>query len=944
MSYRASDKETDDYDYSDDSFDSEDEKPARRTQSLNRARKTTAPKKDDSRGKGRGKGRGKQRSTSQVTPRVDPVVQRVLSARKLRINELRNNMEDLVKQIEDLREENKLLKKTQYRQEKALNRFDERESDLPQIMQRHNNETRTMREQLKKTKDKYDRTDRYLRDAEDELEKVKNKVKKYKRLVDENDLMERDDLQTKVKKAEIDIEEKEVKIKDLERHVTHLSKNHRHELGIEMARTRDTKKQMETLREENERLERQLKEKVKELEMKNIYANRMSKPGSRMMPNSYSGTPMRQQSPSSPRRRRPPSVHDLNPREKVKLYEERRKEEERKQRESASPIPRLRFSRESKEYEKGDDSPTSEKRAVKSKATPGYRGGSLSPRKPVSTEPVASKKEDYSSKAWRSSRQGQSEKPKGSERLSDTHRSFLYNDKKNKAGDKSSKFSWGADDSYGGNKTPSSRGHNDDNERAPSAGSKEWERIEEDTDDTYSKPFRFQDQTSPKKSPRHEKSTFTASEKKWPWEKSSDNTHNVSKKPPVGSTRIYASPPVGKSRYKSVSKTSTLASTSTYTAGETEQQQKVLEEKDARERGRKFQQEQEEEFKRKERWEHMERVRLDQEEREQEEREKQERRRRDREGQEQREREEKDRREAEEWKMKLEREQMKREAEELKREQEDRQRRERERKEQERRAEEERERIQRDQQMDEERRKKDSLLAKLRDIDDGKKTKREESHDPVFLTNKTDSDVESITSSKKSYQFTKPVENLHHGKWSHEDVTIPYLEKQKKKKEKDDDVGAYQPSFGRRGDTKKTGKKTGGDVVFNDDFAKPPKHRENKKKNLMADLFGNQPTTNTSNNNDEDIFNSTNFDKKKTNTAKLSLFDDEPKQTTTKRENSLSLFGGGSALLDDDDTTKTKDSSKLLPRRQRHSTTTFQSRPMVTAVDNYDDDIEEVIL
>ncbi|XP_021366836.1 lebercilin-like isoform X5 [Mizuhopecten yessoensis] len=743
MSYRASDKETDDYDYSDDSFDSEDEKPARRTQSLNRARKTTeevylgkkaSPKKDDSRGKGRGKGRGKQRSTSQVTPRVDPVVQRVLSARKLRINELRNNMEDLVKQIEDLREENKLLKKTQYRQEKALNRFDERESDLPQIMQRHNNETRTMREQLKKTKDKYDRTDRYLRDAEDELEKVKNKVKKYKRLVDENDLMERDDLQTKVKKAEIDIEEKEVKIKDLERHVTHLSKNHRHELGIEMARTRDTKKQMETLREENERLERQLKEKVKELEMKNIYANRMSKPGSRMMPNSYSGTPMRQQSPSSPRRRRPPSVHDLNPREKVKLYEERRKEEERKQRESASPIPRLRFSRESKEYEKGDDSPTSE------------------------------------------------------------------------------------------------------------------------------------------------------------------------------------------------------------------QQQKVLEEKDARERGRKFQQEQEEEFKRKERWEHMERVRLDQEEREQEEREKQERRRRDREGQEQREREEKDRREAEEWKMKLEREQMKREAEELKREQEDRQRRERERKEQERRAEEERERIQRDQQMDEERRKKDSLLAKLRDIDDGKKTKREESHDPVFLTNKTDSDVESITSSKKSYQFTKPVENLHHGKWSHEDVTIPYLEKQKKKKEKDDDVGAYQPSFGRRGDTKKTGKKTGGDVVFNDDFAKPPKHRENKKKNLMADLFGNQPTTNTSNNNDEDIFNSTNFDKKKTNTAKLSLFDDEPKQTTTKRENSLSLFGGGSALLDDDDTTKTKDSSKLLPRRQRHSTTTFQSRPMVTAVDNYDDDIEEVIL
>lgn len=71
-------------------------------------------------------------------------------------------------------------------------------------------------------------------------------------------------------------------------------------------------------------------EKVKELDLRNIYSNRML--GSRMLPNSYSGTPMRNQSPTSPRRRAP-SVHDLSSREKVRLYEERRREEERKQRE-----------------------------------------------------------------------------------------------------------------------------------------------------------------------------------------------------------------------------------------------------------------------------------------------------------------------------------------------------------------------------------------------------------------------------------------------------------------------------------------------------------------------------------------------------------------------------------------------------------------------------------
>lgn len=340
----------------------------------------------------------------------------------------------------------------------------------------------------------------------------------------------------------------------------------------------------------------------------------------------------------------------------------------------------------------------------------------------------------------------------------------------------------------------------------------------------------------------------------------------------------------------------------------------------------------------KQRWEQMELARQHQEEREVEEREDKERRQQEREERERKEREEKDRQEAEEWKMKLERERMKREAEERQQEEEERQRRDRERAEQERRAEEERKQLRMDEQLAEERHKKDLLLAKLRDIDDGKKAEKE--RDTFFLTSKADSDVGSTTSSRKSYQFTRPVENLHEGKWSHEDVTIPYLEKQKKRKEKEGENGSYQPSFGRRGEAKKSNDKKPGEVVFNSDFAKPPKPQE-KKKDLMANLFGKDATTKANNNLNDDIFSSSTFDKKQTNPAKLSLFDDEPKQTTN-RENSLSLFGGGSALLDDE--LSPNDSSKLLPRRQRHTTTTFQSRPAVTAVDNYDDDIEEVIL
>ena len=62
-------------------------------------------------------------------------------------------------------------------------------------------------------KEKHDKTDRYLRDAEDELERVKKKMTKYKKMCDEKELPEREELARKVTKAELDMEEKDVKIR-----------------------------------------------------------------------------------------------------------------------------------------------------------------------------------------------------------------------------------------------------------------------------------------------------------------------------------------------------------------------------------------------------------------------------------------------------------------------------------------------------------------------------------------------------------------------------------------------------------------------------------------------------------------------------------------------------------------------------------------------------------
>lgn len=72
-----------------------------------------------------------------------------------------------------------------------------------------------------------------------------------------------------------------------------------------------------------------LQEKEKELEIKNIYSNRVV--GGRRFPNSYSGTP--HDTPPPKPRRRAPSLHDLTPREKMKIYEEKRRLEEKKKQE-----------------------------------------------------------------------------------------------------------------------------------------------------------------------------------------------------------------------------------------------------------------------------------------------------------------------------------------------------------------------------------------------------------------------------------------------------------------------------------------------------------------------------------------------------------------------------------------------------------------------------------
>ena len=212
----------------------------------------------------------------------------------------------------------------------------------------------------------------------------------------------------------------------------------------------------------------------------------------------------------------------------------------------------------------------------------------------------------------------------------------------------------------------------------------------------------------------------------------------------------------------------------------------------------------------------------------------------------------------------------------------------------------------------EEREKKDLLLARMKAIDEGIASSGSEKSSP--------------SPSRKQYHHTQPIKNLHVGKPAYDDTGF---HSRSKKNTPDPSIiqEAYQPSFSS------PNRKT--DQV--------------KKEHLMESLFG-SPNSTEKQNSSSDLFTALESASKKSTKKKQLLpwehknQGDQSNKGESHRENSSTmLFAGGAAFLEDD---KSSDfsSTKLLPRRPRGPVSTLHNKPSVSAVDSIDDDIEEVII
>nr|XP_060608934.1 lebercilin [Anolis sagrei ordinatus]XP_060608935.1 lebercilin [Anolis sagrei ordinatus]XP_060608936.1 lebercilin [Anolis sagrei ordinatus] len=209
---------------------------------------------------------------------ISLVTKRVLSARLMKINELRNELTELHVKLDDLQKENRALKRLQYRHEKALHKFEDTENEIAQLLARHNEDMRILRERLRKSQEREQITERKLKTSEEELYKVKGTLQKLRRLAEDRHLPERDELAKKLTLAENRLDDSEKRIKDLEKNLDLSNSSFQRQLHSEKKKLCEAQEENKVFQEEVQRLNQKLKEKEKELEARNIYANRMLKP------------------------------------------------------------------------------------------------------------------------------------------------------------------------------------------------------------------------------------------------------------------------------------------------------------------------------------------------------------------------------------------------------------------------------------------------------------------------------------------------------------------------------------------------------------------------------------------------------------------------------------------------------------------------------------------
>ncbi|XP_011493835.1 PREDICTED: uncharacterized protein LOC105359057 [Ceratosolen solmsi marchali] len=179
------------------------------------------------------------------SPRKSVIRQRISSAKMLRIKQLQNQLADAHFHLNELSNENKLLKVIQKRQDTALKRYEGTNAELPRIIHSHHEDLRVLQTKFKKLKCQYKETSDVLKDKENELHSLQIQNKKLLQLSKDRQLREREKLQTQVLDLNHRIDQQDEIIQTLKRKLALESKYLKHQLHKEILKHKETQKQLQ---------------------------------------------------------------------------------------------------------------------------------------------------------------------------------------------------------------------------------------------------------------------------------------------------------------------------------------------------------------------------------------------------------------------------------------------------------------------------------------------------------------------------------------------------------------------------------------------------------------------------------------------------------------------------------------------------------------------------
>ncbi|XP_077198841.1 lebercilin-like protein isoform X2 [Paroedura picta] len=190
------------------------------------------------------------------------VARRILSARLHKVKELKNEVCVLKNELEASNMENQLLKSLQFRHLKAIAKYENAETNLPDLLERHSREVRTLRVLLRKSQEQERNASRKLREVEIQLLKTKDAFQALQKLCEDKHLAERGELRHRLTALTERMEASDKKIQGLEKRLLLNNTSFSHQIAAEKKKTVEAQMITVNLQMEIKSLNQRIKGKI----------------------------------------------------------------------------------------------------------------------------------------------------------------------------------------------------------------------------------------------------------------------------------------------------------------------------------------------------------------------------------------------------------------------------------------------------------------------------------------------------------------------------------------------------------------------------------------------------------------------------------------------------------------------------------------------------------